>query len=80
MEKVKTGEIVQLKAKSKHAKDRIHQQGDKWLIEAITESVLFDSKKGIWLGLSAISKHDMGFRWVHLTDDEHFEVIRSEKK
>jgi len=75
MEKVKTGVIVTLQPKTKHAKDRINQQGSKWLIEAISEKILFSDKSGVWLGLSAVSKHSMGFRWVHLTDDEHFNVI-----
>jgi predicted AAA+ superfamily ATPase len=75
MENVKTGIVVTLKPITKHAKDRINQQGSKWLIEAISERILFSDKKGVWLGLSAVSKNSMGFRWVHLTDDEHFKVI-----
>ena len=73
--KLKTGDFVTLKPISKNAMDLITQSNSKWLIEAITESVLFDDKKGIWLGLRSESGHNMGFRWVHLTNDEHFEVV-----
>ena len=78
MENLRTGEIVTLQAKTKKGKDRINQQGSKWLIEAITESVLFDDKKGVWLGLSSKRASNEGFRWVHFTDDENFLVIRKE--
>ncbi len=75
MEKIKTGVVVTLTPKNKNAQERIEQQGSKWLIEAITERILFSDKTGVWLGLRAESKHSMEFRWVHLTDDEHFNVI-----
>lgn len=70
-----TGIVVKLEAKTKKGKDRIAQQGSRWLIEAISEKVLFDDKKGIWLGLSAKARQTDCFRWVHLTDDENFKVI-----
>ena len=74
MEIPKTNTKVTLKGKSKKGKDRTNEQGIKWVVEAVTESVLFDDKKGIWLGLRS-TKNKEFFRWVHLTDDENFEVI-----
>lgn len=72
---IKTGDLVTLKPISEHAKERVHQQGIQWVVEAIAEKVLFESKTGVWLGLRAKSKNALDFRWVHLTDDEHFKVI-----
>ena len=76
MKQIRTGDVVTLQPISKHAKDRVNQQGLKWIVEAISESVLFEDKTGVWLGLRAKSGHDLGFRWVHLTDDKHFKVIQ----
>lgn len=73
--KVRTGIVVKLEAKTKKGKDRIAQQGSRWLIEAIAEKVLFDDKNGIWLGLRGKLKPGDTFRWVHLTDDENFKVV-----
>lgn len=75
MQKLKTGDVVTLKPISSQAKDRTSQQEVKWIVEAITERMLFENKTGIWLGLRAESGYSNGFRWVHLTDDEHFKVI-----
>lgn len=70
----KTNTEISLKAKSKKGKDRINEQGSKWIIEAVTEKVLFEDKAGLWLGLRSTKSKEF-FRWVHLTDDENFEVI-----
>ena len=75
MQKLKTGDVVTLQPISKDAKDQSTPQDAKWIVEAITEKMLFENKTGIWLGLRAESGHSNGFRWVHLTDDEHFKVI-----
>lgn len=77
MNRVKTGEVVTLKPVSKHAKDRINQQGSKWVVNAISESVLFDNRTGTWLGLAAKSGHENGFRWVLLEGDDNFIVERN---
>jgi len=76
MNKIKTGEVVTLKPITKHAKDRINQQGSKWVVNAISERVLFDSRKGVWLGLAAKTKHENGFRWVLFEGDDNFIVER----
>lgn len=72
---LRTGIVVKLEAKTKGGKDSISQQGSKWLIEAISERVMFDERNGIWLGLRANSSQINCFRWVHLTEDENFKVI-----
>ena len=68
---IRTGDKVKLQPISEEAKDKVNQQGVNWIVEAITERMLFDEKMGVWLGLRAESE----FRWVHLTNDEHFKVI-----
>lgn len=76
-DRIRTGEVVTLKPVSKHAKDRVQQQGSKWVVNAISESVLFDDRKGVWLGLAAKSGHENGFRWVLLEGDDHFIIERN---
>jgi hypothetical protein len=73
MKPIKTGDVVTLQPISEYAKDR---EGDKWVVEAIAEKMLFDDKIGVWVGLKAKSGYDLGFRWVHLTNDEHFKIIQ----
>lgn len=74
--KIRTGETVRLIPVSKQAKDQFHQQCSLWVVNAVTESVLFDDRKGLWLGLAAKSGHEFGFRWVLLEGDDHFIVQR----
>jgi len=73
MKSIKTGDVVTLQPISQYAKDRA---GDKWVVEAISERILFDDQLGVWLGLRAKAGHDLGFRWVHFTNDKHFRVIQ----
>jgi hypothetical protein len=68
---IKTGDKVKLQPISEQAKDKVHQEGVSWIVEVISERILFDDKTGIWLGLRAESE----FRWVHLTNDEHFKIL-----
>ena len=75
--RVRTGEVVTLKPITKHGKDRVNQQGSKWVVNAISESILFDDRKGTWLGLAAKSGHENGFRWVLLEGDDNFIVERN---
>ena len=39
MKQIRTGDVVTLQPISKYAKDR---EGDKWVVEAISERILFD--------------------------------------
>lgn len=73
--KIKNGDIVKLKPLTELAKQKIDQQGEKWIVEAITENILFDERTGIWLGLRSKSGNDNEFIWVNLTDDDNFEVL-----
>lgn len=75
MQKIKTGDVVTLQPISKYAKDQATHQDAKWIVEAVTERMLFENKTGIWLGLRVKAGNSMEFKWVHLTDDEHFKVI-----
>jgi len=79
MGRVRTGEVVVLKPVSEHAKGGMKQQGSKWVVNAISESVLFDERKGTWLGLAAKSGHENGFRWVLLEGDDNFIVERNDR-
>lgn len=74
METPKTNTKLTLEARTKKGKDRINEQGSKWVVEAICDKILFSDKVGPWLGLRAVKNKDF-FRWVHLTEDENFEVV-----
>jgi hypothetical protein len=75
MNRIKTGAVVTLTPKSEYAKEKTGYQENKWIVEAISERILFNEKSGVWLGLRLNSKNSLDFTWVHLTDDEHFNVI-----
>ena len=70
------GNIIKLKAISKHGKDRINQFGDLWKIEQIVDKVLFSNKIGTWFGIRSEIKND--FRWIHSDNDENFKIIKDE--
>jgi hypothetical protein len=72
---IRTGDKVKLEPISEIAKEKTIHKEEKWVVEAITERVFFENKTGVWLGLRIASNNNMEFRWVHLTDDEHFKVI-----
>ena len=74
METPKTNTKVILKPKSKKGKDRVNEQGEKWVVEAVSNNILFSDKIGPWLGLRSVKSKDF-FRWVHFNDDENFEVV-----
>ncbi len=68
------GMIIILKPISKHGKDRVHQFGNRWIIDNIVDRVVFDNRVGPWLGLrDADGKGD--FRWVKFKEDKNFEVV-----
>lgn len=77
---MKNGDIVKLIPKNEYAKCRIDQQQSNWVVEAISERILFETKEGVWLGLREHSNNNSGiFRWVHLTDDDFFDVLKQNK-
>jgi hypothetical protein len=78
-DRIRTGEVVTLKPVSEHATDRVRHHDSKWVVNAISESVLFDERKGTWLGLAAKSGHENGFRWVLLEGDDNFIVERNDR-
>ena len=71
---IRTGEVVKILPKKEGVKPSL------WIVNAISESVLFDDRIGIWLGLAAKSGHENRFRWVLLEGDEHFTVERGKSK
>ena len=74
---MKPGEIIQLKGKTRHGKNRIHQHGDFWIIETD------DRFRGqpAWslrsLEKTEGPKNNKGFdgRWVLKNNDPNFEIM-----
>ncbi|MCX6744715.1 MAG: hypothetical protein NTX82_04285 [Candidatus Parcubacteria bacterium] len=74
---INLNDIVTLKAKSKHGKDRLHQHGSIWEVIGL----------GTFKGAAAVSLQSAGKtfrqgqemthdkRWVHLKDDPDFEIM-----
>lgn len=77
MQRIRTGEIVTLKPKPRSEVDGLDANETQWVVEAICERVLFDDRKGIWLGLASKSGREAGFRWVLLEGDDNFFVKRN---
>ena len=77
-------ETVILTAKSRHGKNRISQHGERWLVTAVSDSVLcLDGSPGV--GLSSIDcpcrtceKFGQDSRWVLLKNDKNFEITKEE--
>lgn len=74
---IKVNDIVILKAKTKHGKDRLHQHGPNWRVKRIGS---FKGASAVYLESSAKTfrqgqemTHDG--RWVELNGDPNFEII-----
>ena len=65
-------EIVTLKGKTAKGKQRIKRDGDTWTIEKRSDKVFFSGEKGPWL-LITNGDPDRS-RWVHMFNDQNFEV------
>lgn len=73
--------IIKLKGKTQKGKNRVHEWGILWEVFAKDDKVIFSQKDGPWVSIVPIDipkenlkSPSMGFRWIHLNDDDDFVV------
>ena len=67
---MKTDDIVRVRGKSRHGRNRINQHGNHWVVKTVlTSKVLLES----WVAGDAL-------RWVDLIDDKDFQLMESWSK
>lgn len=66
--------IVTLEGKSRKAKNRIRDDGDKWMVLEIRETVGFSTEKGPWMLLAPLNGSLNNYRWIHETNDADFAI------
>ena len=70
---MQVGDWIELKGKTRHGKNRVHQHGTCWFVEKITggRAMLRSENK------TEGTRDSRGFdgRWIKLKDDPNFEVI-----
>ena len=85
-------ELVILKAKSRHGKNRIKQHGECWVVQDRTDREMnFVNLRGSspgrppWISVGSIDctcqtceKWGQDSRWISETNDPDFEIVRSE--
>ena len=70
---MKIGDIIKLKGKAQHGKNRINQHGTEWKIIFFPESVGFSNLKGCWVQLKSIKTGDV--RTIREKNDENFVIV-----
>lgn len=71
------GKEIQLKGLSQKGKNRIREHGERWIVLAETDRVLFSpGKEGPWLFVAPAGKgqDDKASRWVRVNGDADFSV------
>ncbi len=72
------GKTVQLKGISQKGKNRVREHGDRWVVLAETDRVLFKPNElGPWLFIAPVGQgqNDKASRWVRSLHDLDFTVI-----
>ena len=69
------GKQITLKGLSQKGKNRIRDNGEKWIVLGETDQVLFSpGKPGPWLFITPVGcdQHHRAARWIKETDDTDF--------
>jgi hypothetical protein len=72
------GKQIQLKGLSQKGKNRVREHGERWVVLAETNRVLFaPDKEGPWLFVAPPGKgqDDKASRWVRVSGDADFTVV-----
>jgi hypothetical protein len=72
------GKTIQLKGLSQKGKNRVREHGDRWVVLAETDHVLFSpGEPGPWMFVAPVGKgqDDKASRWVRSVGDGDFTVI-----
>lgn len=71
---IQENDVLTLKGKTLKGKNRIREQGSKWMVIFIRDSVLFSSLSGPWLMVASMDAPKIQNRWIHSTNDVDFEI------
>lgn len=72
------GKQIQLKGTSQKGKNRVREHGDRWMVLAETDRVLFaPNQHGPWLFVAPMGRgqNDKASRWVRAAGDLDFVVV-----
>lgn len=72
------GKLVRLKGLTQKGKNRVRDHGDRWVVLAETDRVLFASDKpGPWLFIApdGMGQEHKASRWIRSINDVDFEVL-----
>jgi hypothetical protein len=72
------GKEIILKGISQKGKNKIKNFGEKWIVFAETDTILFSPKNhGPWLYVTPFSKNyeDKSSEWIRVTGDENFAIL-----
>jgi hypothetical protein len=72
------GKEIILKGISQKGKNKIKINGEKWIVFAKTDTILFSpNDKGPWIFISPINKThtDKASMWIKLNNDENFVIL-----
>tara|TARA_R100000808_G_scaffold25055_2_gene61021 strand:- start:6238 stop:6462 length:225 start_codon:yes stop_codon:yes gene_type:complete len=74
---MQVGNWIKLKGKTRHGKNRVHQHGDRWLVEEIRSGTMMLRSEFKTEG----PRGHRGFdgRWIKLNDDPNFEIVEVTK-
>ena len=73
------GKEILIKGISPKGKQKIKTFGEKWIVFAETDTILFSPNNyGPWLYISPIGKNfnDKSSMWIHSTNDKDFSILQ----
>jgi len=76
------GKQIQLKGLSQKGKNRVRESGDRWVVLASTDYVLFSPNiPGPWLFVAPqnCDQNNKASRWIHATNDLDFLIVPSQE-
>lgn len=76
---IKENDTIFMKGKTQKGKNRVREQGSKWMVMFIRDSVLFSSLAGPWLMVASMDSPKVHTRWVHIKNDVDFEIDENER-
>ena len=79
LKEIQTGDVLILKGKSRHGKNRIHQHGNEWTVEhkvvrGHSGNLRLRSKGKTFKDSPTKWSHDT--RWIWAVDDSDFEIVK----
>jgi hypothetical protein len=66
------GKILTLRGVSQKGKNRVNENGKRWMILQVEESIIVSKRSGPWFLVGSCSSND--FRWIQQNDDLNFVI------